>query len=614
MIKKPAHGNIYIMVLVISGLFLSLAIVATTYVGDQYKLSSQKIYKAMSFEMAEAGIEYYRWHLAHAMEDYQDGTGAPGPYEHEYKNLEGSILGKFTLDITAPPNGSTIVNIESAGSTTLRPNVKKILKVKMGIPSLANYAVAADANMRFGEGTEVFGPIHANNGIRFDGLAHNMVSSDVATYTDTDSDRCTDNSWGVHTCVNPDDPSPPTALPDRSDIFMAGRTVDADYIDFAGITRSLNDMQQAADEDGIYLTSSGAQGYHLTFKVVGGVTMLDMRIVNSQLYCQYAGSTSGICSNGNCSNRVCANDPTRSCTRNSNCPSSPSPRLCLAPQVCTVNGDCPLSGVCNKPTCYDDGDCSTGGICSNYRDLGYCSNNFNRSCYQDSGCIGGACVKSSHSIGTAAGSESTFSFEGTDPSLDIPMPANGLIFVEDDVWVDGVIDNSRVTVVAAKPPLDSGNANIYLNNDLVYTPVGDSTGTDAIGLIAQNNILVGYFSEDDLHIDAAMIAQTGRTGRPYYGINSSNWHISPAGSTNPDGGNTCSEYRRRLVITSNGAIGTFQRYGFAWVGSLFSCPEGFTNQSGYCTRNLIYDENFYFAPPPFFPTTGQYRIISWEEK
>ncbi|MFA6098509.1 MAG: hypothetical protein WCV50_00265 [Patescibacteria group bacterium] len=609
--KYSLAGNIYIPVLITITLFVSLGIVATTFMSSQHKLANQEIYKAKSFEIAEAGTEYYRWHLAHAQTDYQDGTGAPGPYVHTYKNTSGENIGQFSLDITPPPNGSTIVYIKSSGKITDKPNLKKMVKVKMGIPSFTNFAVAANDIMRFGEGTEVFGPIHSNSGMRFDGLAHNTVTSHEPTYTDPDSDRCTALSWGVHTCVNPDDPSPPTALPTRNDVFMAGREVDADYLDFAGITQDLRDMQLAADADGIYLTPSGGKGYHLTLRADGKI---DMRIVNSELYCQYYNGGYGNCSTGGCSKRVCANLPSRSCTRNSNCPSSPAPRLCLPAQTCQINGDCPLSGVCQMYPCSTDGDCDAGGICSNYRDLGYCSNNFNRSCYQDSGCTsGGTCTKSSHSIGTSIDSESEFTYESAS-SLGIDIPASGLIFVEDDAWIDGVVNNYRVTIVAAKTPLASGNANIYLNSDLVYTPPGDDSGDDAVGLIAQNNILVGYFSDNDLEVDAALIAQNGRVGRPYYGISSSSWHLSPAGSTNPAGGTTCAEYRQRNSITSQGAIGTYVRYGFAWVGSLFTCPDGHTNQSGYCTRNLIYDENFYFAPPPYFPTTGQYRIISWEEE
>ncbi len=36
--------------------------------------------KEKAFQIAEAGVDYYRWHLAHASQDFQDGTGKSGPY------------------------------------------------------------------------------------------------------------------------------------------------------------------------------------------------------------------------------------------------------------------------------------------------------------------------------------------------------------------------------------------------------------------------------------------------------------------------------------------------------------------------------------------------------
>jgi hypothetical protein len=51
--------------------------------------------------------------------------------------------------------------------------------------------------MRFGAGTEVFGKIHSNVGIRFDGVAHNVISSGVASFDDPDHGG--GNEFGVHT-------------------------------------------------------------------------------------------------------------------------------------------------------------------------------------------------------------------------------------------------------------------------------------------------------------------------------------------------------------------------------------------------------------------------------
>ena len=86
-----------------------------------------------------------------------------------------------------------------------------------------------------------------------------------------------------------------------------------------------------------------------------------------------------------------------------------------------------------------------------------------------------------------------------------PFPANGIIFLEDDIFVSGQIDGGRLTIVAAflpdNPPF---RKNIIVNNDLLYT---NYDGSDVLGLIAQGNVTVGLVSEDDLRTDAALIAQ-----------------------------------------------------------------------------------------------------------
>ena len=50
-------------------------------------------------------------------------------------------------------------------------------------------------------------------------------------------------------------------------------------------------------------------------------------------------------------------------------------------------------------------------------------------------------------------------------------------------------------------------------------------------------------------------------------------------------------------------IGTNLRYGFAY-----------TDGTGYVTRNITYDGNLLYGPPPSFPlTSDQYTTISWRE-
>ncbi|KKQ87673.1 MAG: hypothetical protein UT09_C0011G0009 [Parcubacteria group bacterium GW2011_GWF2_38_8] len=225
--------------------------------------------REQAFQSSEAGIDYYRWHLAHAPTDYQDGTGVEGPYVHELEDKNGNAIGQFSLDINAPISGSTLVKIKSTGISNLDPKYQRIILSQVAKPSIAKYAFSGNNAMRFGEGTEIFGPIHVNGGVRFDGLAHNIITSGATTYTDTDSDACTTtNSWGVHTCLFPADPKSPTVLPSRPDVFEAGRLISQPTINFSGFTTDLAILKSKAISGGFYRDTAGGsfKGYHIVLK------------------------------------------------------------------------------------------------------------------------------------------------------------------------------------------------------------------------------------------------------------------------------------------------------------------------------------------------------------
>ncbi|KKU11802.1 MAG: hypothetical protein UX17_C0067G0004 [Parcubacteria group bacterium GW2011_GWC2_45_7] len=330
--------------------------------------------------------------------------------------------------------------------------------------------------MRFGGGTEVSGAIHSNRGIRFDGLAHNVVSSAVADYDDPDHSGA--NEFGVHTHTSPADPLPPNPPPARTDIFEAGRQFPIPAVDFTGITADLAQMKSDAQTSGFYRPSSGALGYHIVLR----------------------------------------NDDTFNLYRITN----------------FVN---PPSG---------------------------CTNYLNQSGW------------------------STWSIQNQQLIGNFTFPTNGIIFFEDNVFADGQINSARLTLVAASfPDNPPTRKNIIVNNDLLYT---NYDGQDTVGLIAQESVHIGMASENNLRIDAALIAQNGRVGRYYY--RSPSW-----------GNQRCSPYHTRQTITSYGMIATNLRYGFAY-----------TDGTGYRTRNLIYDANLLYGPPPSFPlTSDQYVTLSWEE-
>ena len=433
--------------------------------------------KAQAFMIAEAGIEYYRWHLAHAQNDFQDGTGSEGPYVHELKDKDGIVIGSFSLDITAPPVGSTVVTINSTGTVTADSTVSKIIEAKMAIPSFAKYAVVLNSFVRFGEGTEIFGPIHSNGGVRMDGLAHNLVSSSVEKANDPDHSGS--DEIGVHTHVAPIDPSPPAPAPLRPDVFMVGRHYPVAPIDFGGISHDLATIKTDAQSDGFYRGPSNDDGYHIILKT-------------NDTFDLYR-----------------------------------------------------VTKILNPPN----------------------------------GCV------------SVLGQQDwdTWTIENQTLLGNYPFPENGLVFIEDDVWVEGTIDTARLTIAAAKFPENSSNyAHITTNNDVRYT---NYDGQDSLSLIAQGNFNAGLASEDDLRVDAALIAQNGRVGRYYY--------RAPSGNQL-----RCGPYHTRQKITLYGMISSRDRYGFAY-----------SDDTGYVSRIIIYDANLLYGPPPSFPLTADfYTPIFWNEK
>lgn len=473
---KTNSGSILIQILIFSSLAAILVSALANWSVSSLNAGRKEYRRELALQIAEAGADYYKWHLAHAPTDFKDGTLNDGPYVHNYYDKSGNLIGTFTLQITPPEIGSTRVKIISTGKIISDPTVSRKIQTELAKPSLAKFAVATENDIRFGEGTEVFGPIHSNGGIRFDGLAHNIISSALTTYNDPDHSGGAE--FAVHTHLPPTDPYPPATVPIRGDVFMAGRQFPVPAIDFAKFTNDLLTLKTSAQSNGLYFGSSGKSGYRLLLKTND----------TFDLY------------------KVTA--------------------LVSVPKNCT----------------------------------------------EHSGQFG---------WGTwSIGSESFIA--------SYPFPSNGIVFLEDDVWVEGQINTARVTIATGRFPENHGHeTSITVNNNLLYT---NYDGRDSIGLISQGNINAGMVSANILRIDAALIAKNDRIGRYYY---------RPAS----DNKNRCSPYDTRDTITLYGMLASNERYGFAY-----------SDGTGYQIRNIIYDANLLFTPPPNFPlTTDQYQIMSWKE-
>lgn len=457
--QKKQTGAITILALVFVGIFLVIWVGLLELVAGYYKLANRKMIKEEAFQIAEAGINYYQWHLSHNEADFQDGTGEAGPYIHPYQDINGNTIGHFSLNITPPPANSTIVTIESTGYLDAYPDLQRTIEIKLGKRSLADYSFLTNNNVWFGDTEDTSGKIHSNGGIRFDGMADSIVSSTKDTYVCGPEHGCNyETREGIWGAGGPIDfwHFPPTYI-------IPGVSFEAISVDLSAI-RDEADVSLGACQGQCY-------GYHLRF--------------------------------------------------------------------------------------YSDGTFSIYKVTRTWYTDGYGTD------YQTG----------DHDIDIRT--EQIMGAYNRDP-----LPDNGLIFLGDKTWVDGVI-NGNVTVAAARFPAGVADKSIIINGNLTYLA---KDGNHSLGLMAQKDILIPRYSPYDLEINGALMAQNGACQRYYYS------------------GNVLGN------ITTYGSLITNGIWTWSWVNGA-----GQTT-SGYRNTYTSYDPNLTYAPPPSFPVMSGYEMISWEEK
>jgi Tfp pilus assembly protein PilX len=72
-IFKPSKGSILVVTLVITELFLVLTLGSISLILLEQRLYISKIAKEQALQIAEAGVNYYRWVLYHDHDEYCKG-------------------------------------------------------------------------------------------------------------------------------------------------------------------------------------------------------------------------------------------------------------------------------------------------------------------------------------------------------------------------------------------------------------------------------------------------------------------------------------------------------------------------------------------------------------
>lgn len=244
------RGDILPVILVFLALIMMLFVGVLNFLLVQQRAGFDESYREQAFDAAEAGLQYYRWRLAHAPTDYDSTT----TIDQDLTDPQGGVIGHYTLAITPPDTCGSPVTVTSTGWAMAAPQIKRELQVQLGQPSLAQYAFLVNSTIWFGSASNTLGPIHANGGVRMDGTQNAITTSAKATY------QC-----GAETGCNPSQQKPGVwgLGPGGSQGLWS---FPVPPVDFNGLTVDLSQLKSIAQSAGTYYGPSSHYGYEVTLK------------------------------------------------------------------------------------------------------------------------------------------------------------------------------------------------------------------------------------------------------------------------------------------------------------------------------------------------------------
>ncbi len=487
-----------------------------TVIINNFFVVGNNVNSQQAFNIAEAGMNYYLWHMAHNGVDYKDGQSTPatpdatlgyGPYVHNYIDSNAKNAGTFTLWVKPQGNGSTIATVRSIGKAK-GSTISRTVQAQVGAASFASYGLLANTEVWFGSDEAANGPVFSNVGIRMDGTSSDVVASANASYTPTSSYG---GDGAAHAGVWCSNSVSTCATRDKSNWLFPKPS-----IDFNSVSGSLCTMKKTALAD-----------YSATAPVASGPT-------------------------------PCSQTPT------------------------------------TRTNAYVPQYSSNGAFSSTQGYLVQLNTNGTYDLYKVSG------ENDKKTPYTAA-------LTTTAVATGIALPPSGVIFVEDNVWVrTNPTFHGRVSIASGRLATNS-STDIIVADNILYTA---KDGSDAIGLIAEKNVLIAPYappstSSFTFEVDAAALAQSGSvTWQQYYD-----------GTSMPTRGWTGSNQ----TFTFYGSVATdlawTWNYSYNYNPGLDSVRDASNSfyYSGIEHTNTNYDYNLLYAPPPSYPVTGTYDILSWRE-
>ncbi|RJQ34889.1 hypothetical protein C4556_01230 [Candidatus Parcubacteria bacterium] len=266
--KRTSQSGVTVMlVLAFLGIFGLILGTVTSYALMQSKYGRALYAREQALHIAEAGLEYYRWFLAHNPAILQTGVGLVSPYTYTVEDPEGGELGNAEVTATANSQCDAVqwIDLASEGVPNADTRFPRTLSVRYMLPSVAEYSYLLNSNVWAGSDRNIRGPYHSNGGIRMDATHNSDVMSAVATW----------NCDGNYNC-SPSQPNAPGVVGDGSNPALW--TYPVPNVNFEAIGVNFTDLQSRAENNGgiHYDPASGSvnnRGYHLIFNADGTVTV-----------------------------------------------------------------------------------------------------------------------------------------------------------------------------------------------------------------------------------------------------------------------------------------------------------------------------------------------------
>jgi type II secretory pathway pseudopilin PulG len=520
----PALLTFMIAMGIITGAVLEVVLNNFTVVGNNIK--SQQ-----AFNIAEAGLNYYLWHLSHNPTDFKDGKSTPttpdptlgyGPYVHNYVDSDAVTEGTYTLYIKPQGSGSTIATVRSIGKAT-NGSVTRTVQAQIGAPSFASYGVLSDSAIWFGNTESADGPVHSNAGVEMDGSSDAQVSSANTTYVPPNGVHSSNYANGAsHAGVWCD--TTVTSPVNCSTRNKSNWVYPVTSVDFNQVSSSLCTMKKVAFGD-----------YSATSALVGQANACtQVPTTRTNAYVPQYSSTSFSISKG---------------------------------YLIKLNNN-------------------------NTYDL-YKVNSEDDTKTPYTSALGTTLVASA-----------------------IPFPTSGVIFVEDNVWVlSNPTVAGRVTIASGRLASSSNSTNIVIAGDIKYTT---KNGNDAVGLVAEDSIYIAPYAPAStgsfsFEVDGALLAASGNVMYGEGGLNTSE-------NTYRTNDTSCT----RGWVNSNqtmlfyGSVANRQTWTWTWDNGTGACGDSARAATGHYISGIYnnttqYDYNLQYAPPPSYPVTSGYNILSWRE-